>query len=713
MSIARVPGFSLLSDLDRQGIDLRFSTNGQTLTYMDFANFRLGVNTASPSQSLEVVGNVLVTNGHIFSSANVSYDIGSDSEWFKLIYANSIISTSLTGTLQTSDQPNITELGTLIDLTVSGNVAAGNISTAGLIATTGNLSANNVTASTYTGDIITSSQPFITNLANITLDNLISTGNITADWVVADQANIGNIYGTIRTGNQPHITNLGNISVESIEIAGNITITGNTVGGVIDADELYENGFRVLTANSNIVVTGDVLGSGTFNNVAVSLNTVGVNAGAYGSTNSVPSIVVDSKGRVTSAANVVLTKVGNVTVVDTTISTTGNLILSPSSGIVDAGNSRISNIAAPIESSDAVTKSYLEDALIFAANILAAGDSTVTLTDNGTANLATVLDGNLTSVQTAISTTFYQAVTVDEITIEDNTISSAGNIILDALGEGIVQIAGSDALGLPAGGVGTRPSSPMTGYTRFNTDTLVIETWDGNTWNSPGISTVTSETIIPDGVSNVFVLSTNATSAYGLLVSINGTLQQPVISYDVDGNQLIFTEVPQDTDVVEVRSIAAGIVVTALQLGSTEVDLTAGNVNIAGNLIPQADVTYDIGSADKQWRDLHLSSNTIHSGNIITILNNNETVTVDSFLTSKYRTAKYILQATSETDYQSAEILVVHNGTTAYSNVYSVINTGNILGNISTIVSAGSVLVQYTTSYDNTIIRLATNYIVV
>jgi hypothetical protein len=72
MSIARVPGFSLLSDLDRQGIDLRFSTNGQTLTYMDFANFRLGVNTASPSQSLEVVGNVLVTNGHIFSSANVS-----------------------------------------------------------------------------------------------------------------------------------------------------------------------------------------------------------------------------------------------------------------------------------------------------------------------------------------------------------------------------------------------------------------------------------------------------------------------------------------------------------------------------------------------------------------------------------------------------------------------------------------------------------------
>lgn len=614
MSIARVPGYSLLSDLDRQGIDLEFSTNGQTLTYMDFANFRLGVNTSTPSQSLEVVGNVLVTNGHVYSSANVSYDIGSTSNWFRTIYANSITSNNLTGTIQTVNQPNITGLGNLANLTVLGNIVAGNISTVGTISITGNLSVDNLTANTYTGNIITGNQPFITNLANITLTNLTSTANVSANWLVSNYANIGSIYGTILTANQPYISNLGNISVESITIGGNISITGNTTGGVINADELYENSYRVLTSNSNIVVSGDVVGSGTYNNVAVSLINVGVTAGLYGDTSSIPSIVVDSKGRVTSAANVILTRVGNITVNNTTLSTSGNLILSPNTGIVDAGNSRISNIAEPVNSSDAVTKSYLESALVFAANVLAAGDSTVTLTDNGVANLATILDGNLTSVQTPTATTFYQAVTVGELTTDGDTISSTGNIILDATGAGIVQIVGTDALGIPAGGIGTRPSTPMIGYTRFNTDTSVIETWDGNTWSSPGITTVTSETIVPDGVSNSFTLSSNVSSAYGLLVSINGTLQQPVTSYDVNINQLIFTEVPQITDVVEVRSIAAGVTVSALQYGATEVELSNGNVNISGNLIPQANVTYDIGSENLRWRDLYLAGNTINLG---------------------------------------------------------------------------------------------------
>jgi hypothetical protein len=155
------------------------------------------------------------------------------------------------------------------------------------------------------------------------------------------------------------------------------------------------------------------------------------------------------------------------------------------------------------------------------------------------------------------------------------------------------------------------------------------------------------------------------------------------------------------------------VTVTALQRGSTEVQLTAGNVNISGNLIPLTSNLYDIGSNDELWKDLYLSGTVVHSGNTITVLTSGNTVTVDSFPTSIYRTAKYILQATSESEYQSAEILVTHDGTAAYNTVYGVINTGNILGNISTTISGGSVLVQYTASYNNTILRLATNYIVV
>ena len=60
MAISRVPGYQLLANLDRQGTDLYFTTNSQTLAYLDFTNYRLGINTSTPQSELEVVGNILV-----------------------------------------------------------------------------------------------------------------------------------------------------------------------------------------------------------------------------------------------------------------------------------------------------------------------------------------------------------------------------------------------------------------------------------------------------------------------------------------------------------------------------------------------------------------------------------------------------------------------------------------------------------------------------
>jgi hypothetical protein len=40
-----------------------------------------------------------------------------------------------------------------------------------------------------------------------------------------------------------------------------------------------------------------------------------------------------------------------------------------------------------------------------------------------------------------------------------------------------------------------------------------------------------------------------------------------------------------------------------------------GNIKIAGDIIPSADVTYDLGSSDNKWRDLYLSGDTIHLNN--------------------------------------------------------------------------------------------------
>jgi len=52
---------------------------------------------------------------------------------------------------------------------------------------------------------------------------------------------------------------------------------------------------------------------------------------------------------------------------------------------------------------------------------------------------------------------------------------------------------------------------------------------------------------------------------------------------------------------------------------------------------------------------------------------------IDSWSASTYRSAKYVYQVsnTDKTEYQSGEILIVHDGTTAYLTEYAKMATGN------------------------------------
>ena len=116
MAIGRVPGAALLGNLDRQGLDLGFTTNSTTLLQLDFTNYRLGINTATPQQALDVTGNILVTTGNVYTSTDLTYDIGAVSTRWNNIYAGNVTSTNIAGTLTTAAQTNITSVGTLSSL---------------------------------------------------------------------------------------------------------------------------------------------------------------------------------------------------------------------------------------------------------------------------------------------------------------------------------------------------------------------------------------------------------------------------------------------------------------------------------------------------------------------------------------------------------------------------------------------------------------------
>jgi hypothetical protein len=321
-------------------------------------------------------------------------------------------------------------------------------------------------------------------------------------------------------------------------------------------------------------------------------------------------------------------------------------------------------------------------------------------------------------------------VLLGNIRFNDTTITTATNnadIYLTAQGTGVVQITGTGAVGIPAGDTGNRPTEPTTGYIRYNTDDGELEYWTGTGWTSPGTSTITSDVIAPDGASNVYPLSSNATTT-GVMVSINGTLQQPTTAYTiVNNNQIQFTEIPVESDVIEVRHIVVGgssISSSKLQVGDTSVSLDLANVIVAGNLLPITSTVYDLGNANRRWRGVYaanisistqltISGSQVNTNANITVTANTS-ATIDSYDKTLYRTAKYLIQSTSSNHAESYDALVIHNGaTTANVVVYNSVNTGSSLGNLNATISGNTVNLTYTAYSSATNVRISKNYIII
>jgi len=146
MAISQVPGYALLTTLDRQGTDLSFvsttNTNpngtGSTLLYFDYANWTIGINEPNPyryNQSLVVTGNILSNGGGVLTTGNLQHDLGNVTNQWNNVWAN-----NLYGTIQTATQPNITTVGNITNLNVLGNLTVGGQT---ITNTTGNLNAAN------------------------------------------------------------------------------------------------------------------------------------------------------------------------------------------------------------------------------------------------------------------------------------------------------------------------------------------------------------------------------------------------------------------------------------------------------------------------------------------------------------------------------------------------------------------------------------------
>src|SRR5512137_788355 len=103
-----------------------------------------------------VVANFFSGSGNLLSNIQAANISGTTANANYALYA---------GTLLTNAQPNITSVGTLTTVSVSGNANIGNIGTAGLITATGNIQGGNI----VTGGVVSAT-------GNANVGNLGTTG---------------------------------------------------------------------------------------------------------------------------------------------------------------------------------------------------------------------------------------------------------------------------------------------------------------------------------------------------------------------------------------------------------------------------------------------------------------------------------------------------------------------------------------------------------
>jgi len=242
--------------------------------------------------------------------------------------------------------------------------------------------------------------------SNIDIAPAAGSVGLTNSNVIYDPVKVGNLIAANTTPSTS--TNTGALIVRGgAGIAGNVyTDRVYTTNGVYWAG----NG-QAFTSTTIANTTEIVANISSGQNVGLNLTATGVVAGNYGSATSIPTIVVDSKGRITSVTS---------NVVSTTITLAGG---SGSGSVAGGGTLTIDGTSNQITT--AVSGSTITIAL--AQNITAPGNVTVT------GNL--VVQGNTTTLNT------------ETLTIEDLNITVAN---------GAINAAAADGAGLTVGGANAR-----------------------------------------------------------------------------------------------------------------------------------------------------------------------------------------------------------------------------------------------------------------
>lgn len=251
---------------------------------------------------------------------------------------------------------------------------------------------------------------------------------------------------------------------------------------------------------------------------------------------------------------------------------------------------------------------------------------------------------------------------------------------------------------------------------------------------------VTNNTYTGNGSQTTFTgLNSTPASVNHCVVTLNGIVQEPTTDYTVSGNSVTFIAAPASGDAIEVRVFSFVVkTVNLVDYGFYEYEITSTTNTVSGldrnynsllinplevavflngiklkinsdftatdstitfvaNLVSgdfvevQSYSKLTINNLTGQTFDsVDFESNASNSSNVVSSSSAGSNV-IDTFLASDFRSAKYLVQVTSSTDFHTTEILLIHNGSTVYMTEYASIFDNVELATFNADIASGYV----------------------
>ena len=481
--------------------------------------------------------------------------------------------------------------------------------------------------------------------------NQVKVSSTTLD--VGINGSTGSNTATLSRGTDTIVINIGNtITTETIynakfganasnqpNITAVGTLTGLTSSGVVSVTDSTVSTSKTSGA---LVVSGGVgIGGNMYANTVNSSEILNVGATAS-ATNTVKLQVDSPTGQTANIARFSKSSVDQVW-----ITSTGNV--QTINSIIADGN---------IQANTTITAPQLKSTIATGTQPLTV--ISTTQVDNLNANLLNGFYASQSSVANTIVTRYANnAITVESVNA--NSISSSAQSNITQLGTLTSLTTSGQITSQVSSGTAPLVIASNTLVANLNANLL-----NGLTTAIPATpSTIVVRSSNGDITANNFIGTMSSTS---ISVVDNSANNAVTITQLGSGNAFVVTDEPTDTTVFLIsNSGAVGIGVNTSISTNAKLEVL-GNVKVTN----------------------HLTVSTTHS------VSGAGLKSLVSYSSSLYRSSKHHIQISQASKYQASEVLLIHDGTTAYLTEYGVVYSSTDLGTISAALSGGSVNLQIT-----------------